>query len=241
MTKMKQLSFSFDGAPDVARRRLEVQLAATLGAPLRLLVTDNRSTMISSSRRRGRLEVRLHHMFLEADAVTVGALARYVSRRDRKASATLGTFIESRRERIAAPRSRVRALRTAGAHHDLATIWREVNDRYFGGTLDARVTWGRRPGLARRRRRARRTIKLGTYCSDEQLVRVHPALDQEFVPRYFVAYIVFHEMLHHVMPMPVTRGRRQVHTRAFKEREATFEHYERAMKWEKRYVHRLLR
>jgi hypothetical protein len=242
MSTPHQLSFSFEIASASVQKQaqaLELRLAAALGAPLRLRLTNNRSTMISSSRTRGRLEVRLHHMFLDADAATVGALARYVSRRDRRASATLGTFIENRRRQIAPPRYRVPTLRTAGAHHDLATIGREVNDAYFGGSVDASVTWGRRPSL-RRRRRSRRTIRLGTYCSDGKLVRVHPALDQPFVPRYFVAYIVFHEMLHHVMPMPMTAGRRQVHTKEFKAREATFEHYERAIKWEKRYVHRLL-
>ena len=39
-------------------------LAERLGQPVRLVVTDNRSTMLVARPKGGRLEVRLHHMFL---------------------------------------------------------------------------------------------------------------------------------------------------------------------------------
>jgi hypothetical protein len=73
------------------------------------------------------------------------------------------------------------------------------------------------------------------------LIRIHPALDQSWVPRYFVEYIVYHEMLHHVIPMPERNGRRQLHTPEFRARERAFAHFERALAWERRHVHRLLR
>lgn len=222
-----------------ARQQLEKRLALILGDRLTLAVTDNRRTMISSSRKGGVLRLRLHHMFLDADPFTLTALGRYLRDGDRNASTLLGGFIESRRQHIAPPPRRPRLLRTAGAHHDLASLFELLNARYFQGLVDATVTWGRRAPPVRGRRR-RQSIKLGTYCSEEKLVRIHPALDQPFVPRFFVEYIVFHEMLHHVMPMPVSNGRRQFHTPEFRARERTFAEYERAIRWEKRFVHRLL-
>ena len=68
---------------------------------------------------------------------------------------------------------------------------------YFDGLVDARICWGSE-GRARGRKRS--TIKLGSYSAQEQLIRIHPRLDQPFVPRYFISFVIFHEMLHHVMP-----------------------------------------
>src|SRR3712207_8543596 len=53
----------------------------------------------------------------------------------------------------------------------------------------------------------RNTIKLGSYSAIERLIRIHPTLDAEWVPRYFVSYIVYHELLHHVVPALRSSGR----------------------------------
>ena len=111
---------------------------------------------------------------------------------------------------------------------------------YFGGSVHVLITWGK-PG--RRRPRPRSTIKLGSYSSAERLIRVHPVLDRPWVPRYFVAYIVYHEMLHHIVPGHLTRtaARRVLHPPAFLERERAFHHFDRAIAWEKKHLGRLLR
>jgi len=220
-----------------ARQLLEKRMASLIGDNVALSVTDNRRTMISSRRRGGTLEVRVHHMFLDADVFTVRALARYVRHGDRAASVLVGRFIESHRQRIAASGTRQVTLRTEGEHHDLGAVFERLNVQYFGGIVDARATWGRR----RSGRRSRATIKLGTYCAEQKLIRIHPSLDRKWVPRYFVAYIMYHEMLHHVVPMPVIEGRRQFHSEEYRARERAFADYERAIRWEKRWVHRLLR
>jgi len=54
------------------------------------------------------------------------------------------------------------------------------------------------------------------------------------VPRFFVEWIVFHELLHHVHP--VTRlpdGRRCVHLPAFRDAERSFPLHGRAFAWER--------
>ena len=86
----------------------------------------------------------------------------------------------------------------------------------------------------------RRSIKLGSYCSRERLIRVHPVLDAGFVPRFFVEYIVYHELLHHMLPPIVRGGRRQLHDRRFKEHERAFPGYARALAWEREHLDRLL-
>jgi hypothetical protein len=207
-----------------------------------LSITDNRHSIITHRVQRGTLHVRVHHMFLDAPAAVVDALVRYVTRGDRVASQALGHYIDDNGVRLAR-RKRSAALVTKGKHHDLLALLDDVNERYFDGAVRPLITWGKRGARGARLRggRPRKTIKLGSYSGVDRLVRVHPALDQAWVPRYFVAYIVYHEMLHHVIPASRGLGRVNLHPPEFKEREKEFRHYERALDWERRHVGRLLR
>jgi hypothetical protein len=233
-----QIAIDFEGARPPAPD-LEGTLRTLLGGPLRLTFTDNRRTMISLRRQPALTELRLHRMFLQADTDTLHALARYVQRgADRDASLVLGRYIESQRGAIRSVRTRTTRLSTMGAHHDLLAIYAEINAQHFAGQVDARITWGR--DTTRPRRRVRRSIKLGSYCARDRLIRVHPRLDDPSVPRFFVEYVVYHEMLHHVLPPDVRGGRRQLHDARFKRMERAFPRYDDAIAWESQNVRQLL-
>lgn len=220
---------------EAARLALEARLAARLGEPVALTVTDNRHTMISSGRRGEYFVLRLHRMFLEADDRTIRALSRYLVRSDRRASARLDEFIEANSHRIRKTGRRRTSLRTQGEHHDLEQIFVELNRRWFDDVVDVHVTWSRRSP-----RKRRRSIRLGTYVGEDRLIRIHPVLDALWVPRYFVRYVLFHEMLHAVIPAPTRNGRQRFHSREFRERERAYPDYERAIEWERRNLRRLL-
>jgi hypothetical protein len=224
-----------------ARQALERKLTAAYPAPVNLSITDNRQSIISHSIMGGVLRVRIHHMFLDAPPSVLDALVRYVTDADRDASVLVGHYIEANAGRLAR-RSRQVPLVTKGKHHDLLDIFQDVNERYFDGTLNALITWGSTKRMrGGRRANPRRTIKLGSYTAVDRLIRVHPSLDRTWVPRYFVAFIVYHEMLHHVMPSTRGNGRRNLHPPEFLAREREFRYYERATGWEKGHISRLLR
>lgn len=212
-------------------------LATRLGQAVRLVVTDNRSTMLSARPKDGRLEVRLHHMFLTAEESLLEAVGDYLSDGCARAGAVIDRFIESNRSRFIASGPPQDELRTQGHHHDLRDIADDLAKRHFGGRLDVRITWGKRI----RPKRRQRSLQLGTYLPDERLIRIHPVLDQPWVPRFFVEAVVFHEMLHHAMPAVVKSGRRHYHTTAFRERERSFEHHAAAERWQEENLWRLLR
>ena len=81
---------------------------------------------------------------------------------------------------------------------------------------------------------------MGSYSVEDRLIRIHRALDRSFVPGFFVAWIVFHEMLHQVHDIKVKNGRREFHTKAFFADEARFEHYHDSRAWERRHLDALL-
>lgn len=220
-----------------ARQSLERRLSQAALRPAVLSVTDNRRAMISFSLRTGILRARLHHMFLDAPRRVQDALVEYIARGDREASLLVGRFIDQNSHRIRAHRPVMRPVHSQGQNHDLLGIFASLNDKYFGGTVDALITWGR----PRRILNNRRTIKLGSYSATERLIRVHPKLDRAWVPRYFVSYVVYHEMLHHVIPPLLSARRRLLHPPMFMERERMFRDYDRAIAWEHAHLHRLLR
>lgn len=223
---------------DERRTSLQARLQKCLSAPLALTLTNNQSTMVSVKRRGGTLRARVHHMFADAPDRVLRALARYIARADRYDSAMLGGFIEGNHWRIRAARAagkRQVALDAKGSVHDLDEILDDLNRRYFDGAIDARVTWG-----AKAHPRRRQSIKMGSYSVEDRLIRIHPSLDRDHIPRYFVEWIVFHEMLHQVFDIPKVNGRRRFHTSEFLKRERQFEHYDRARDWERRHLDHLL-
>jgi hypothetical protein len=224
-----------------ARQVLERRLRNAFPGPVLLAVTDNRHSMVSYARRGGILRARLHMMFLDAPPGVQEALVRYIVRGDRDASQIVGRYIDANGHRIRATRPVLTPLFTKGHHHDLLAIFHDTNVKYFGGTVDALVSWGRAARARRYPRRPRATIKLGSYSAVERLIRVHPSLDRSWVPRYFVQFIIYHEMLHHVIPASRGPGRALLHPREFRQREEQFRRYERAIAWEKSHIGRILR
>ncbi len=235
-------------AQDSLERRIRAHLSR---GRVQVTLTDNRYTMISVRRiapkddrprglrvRERRYEVRLHHMFADADPVITRALARYIADNDGDASRILGDFIDANADHVRgrARRAPTQLIFTAGEHHDLRAIFDELNARYFDSRIDAAITWGARSGRPRRRN----SIKMGSYSVEDRLIRIHRSLDREFVPRFFVAWIVFHEMLHQVHDIRVKNGRREFHSKEFLADEAGFELYDQARIWERSHLDALL-
>lgn len=212
------------------------ELAAHLGAPVKLSVTDNRSTMISFKREASAYALRLHHMFLGADAAVVAALAEYVRRGRARSGRVLDAFIHGHEPQIRTRRTAATALVSRGRCFDLVQIFDDLNVRFFEQGITARIGWGKKTP-----KRRRRTIRLGVYDHQAREIRVHPALDHPDVPRFFVEYIVFHEMLHQLFPSERGDKRHVHHPQAFKDREKTFPHYDASLAWERSHLAELLR
>lgn len=208
---------------------LRTALEAKSGLRIHLKITDNRSTVMSVRYDQGgrAAKVGLHHMFLREDPVLVAALAHWVRHpRSRRHAAYLNQFIKEHNHLIAPKRARAMRLQARGKVYDLQTMWEAVNAEYFGGRVTAPITWGKMPHKARRR-----SIRFGSYMPGDHLIRIHPLLDDDRVPEWFVRYIVFHEMLHADLGIEECDGRRVMHSKEFRRIEQTYPDFAAAEAW----------
>jgi predicted metal-dependent hydrolase len=246
----KQLEFPLFGAgaeePEISNieshsQRIAGYLSIKMPEPVDVIFNDNRSTMVSLKRRGGRLVVRLHRLFRHADRQVLDSLALYLGKRDQASSKVLDSFIASHKDEVRAPaRTRPKKARREGKHHDLRAVLNRLNEAYFRGKIEVDIVWGRMP--ARRRRRRAKTVSraLATYSYDDRTIRVSPVLDSEIVPEYVLDWVVYHEMLHHVLPVEKSGDKKRYHTQRFKTLERAFEKYEEAKAWEKSHLDKLL-
>jgi predicted SprT family Zn-dependent metalloprotease len=217
-----QLALPFTPTGSALKQTLE----ELLGRPVALVLTDNSTTVLSCAVRDGVLSVRLHRMFLSADSKVLGEIVTYLNKR-RGAMPHFRSFLRANRESLRRKPAKKVVVRMRGRHHDLSELYDEINQAYFGNRITAAITWGRRsPATAVRKR------TVGSYSERSNLIRINPLLDRKNVPRFYVAFIVYHEMLHADMGIALRGKRRSVHPREFRRREKLFQEYEKAMAWE---------
>lgn len=155
--------------------------------------------------------------------------------------ASVGSGARARKRHLAtvrAPIQRQFEFASEGRFFDLRAIFDRMNERYFRNRLRGyTIAWGQR-----RRAKPKNSIVFGTIQEADRMIRIHPLLDRQFVPHWYVEYVVFHEMLHAVVPDRCdSAGRRIVHHDGFLKKEQRFRHYKRSIEWEQENLGRFLR
>ncbi|MBF0170434.1 MAG: hypothetical protein HQK87_04990 [Nitrospinae bacterium] len=227
---------------DLLEEGLARFLRERLPQPLKLTLTDNRRALFSYRRRPdGVGELRLARYFALADRETLDALAAYLTGEIPRLPSSVRAFADRQLPPASLIRQARLKARPAGEHFDLSEVVGRVLARFFPQMRPVSITWGRRPS-ALRRRAGKRTIQLGSYRPDDDLVTIHPALDAPYVPPVYLEMVVFHELLHRQQAQTTPPGVRPrlVHDRRFRVAERLFEGYEEALRWEKAHLSRLL-
>ncbi|MEJ2429245.1 MAG: SprT-like domain-containing protein [Deltaproteobacteria bacterium] len=220
-----------------ALANLENSLLRLVKKPIRLTLTDNTCSMIHISPSESGYRVRLHHMFLQADKEVLNSLAHFISGRKQKAPSLLRDFVASNHNKIKRVPANPRRtnLRHQGLHFNLKKLFDQVNQEYFGNKIDCHITWG-----ARRLVHRQNSIKLASYSDKTKTIRINPVLDRSYVPKYILAGIIYHEMLHHYLGVEFRNGRKMAHTKRFRRFEQRFRHYHKLQAWKEKNLYRLL-
>ncbi len=219
-------------------------LSETTGRPINLRINDNTHSVINTTRDGigPGLRVSVHRIFLDADDRVIKALAGFITGATPAQQRIIRTYINENNDRIGATESvrppRVIKGTAKGKIYNLREQAAALNELHFNNELKFRIIWGKAVRAGKRQRH----VTLGTWNDRQGIIRIHPMLDHEGVPEYFLDYIVFHEMTHIAVPMKITcGGRRDIHSREFYAVERTFPDYDLAVAWEKRHLPRLIR
>ncbi|KAA3611288.1 MAG: hypothetical protein D8M58_15065 [Calditrichaeota bacterium] len=117
-----------------------------------------------------------------------------------------------------------------GKYHNLTDIFDLVNRSYFDSAVPKPILgWSLNKS----------TRRLGFYDHSRNLLVISRIFDKKRIPDYVREYLMYHEMLHIVIPVKKINGRRSVHPPHFKEKERLFDNYELAQKWLKKKLWRL--
>ncbi len=215
---------------------LRIFLEEKTGKSVALTVTNNTHTLLSFRAGNAVINLRMHWMFLHADADVKSEIAEFIGRKKRRTPLIRRHIRQNAqciRTRTDKKNHKPSQTSTPGRFHDIGRLFRTLNETYFGGRVSATIRWGRKQC----RRSVRRRI-LGSFSSHTNTIVINPILDRKDVPDFFVRYIVYHEMLHSVLPTERKNGRRRLHGPAFREQERKFSELEAALEWEKNYFSR---
>jgi hypothetical protein len=201
-------------------------LAEGVGRPLSMVLTENSTILLSARLKEGILCIRLHRMFLNADSRVFAEIVSYLKKRS-GSMPHFHVFVRHNRHELRRKPPNQVTVRTRGRSHNLRELYDEINKDYFDGAVRAAITWG-----SGSRRRAARSRTVGSYSERSDTIRINPVLDRMTVPRWYLAFIVYHEMLHAFLGTPMRGKKRCIHSFEFRRREKLFKEYERAMAWE---------
>jgi hypothetical protein len=191
------------------------------------------SLVLTIRRREDRVYVRFSDLLMGAPMeVWEGAAALLLSRLYRRKAprALAQRYLEyARSDRVRGQINRMRSRRVRrvptlaqGRHHDLASLFESLNQRYFGGKLE-------RPHIGWSMRSWRR--QFGCYDPGPNQIVLNRRMDRQGVPQFVVEYVLYHEMLHVKHPTRRSGCSLVSHSPEFRAEEKRFAHFTIARKF----------
>ena len=198
------------------------------GRKLNLKINDNRSTMININWSTEVIKASVHRMFLSAPDTIQNDLKKYLIEPEAPVPPSITQYIDQMLPTYDySERIKEDSIRFIGRCFNLQSIYEEINQQYFNGSLLLKITW-----FGRDNYRPKRQVDLGLFFDHMKLIKIHRILDDPKVPKEVIKFIIYHEMLHAVYPVEMdSKGRRIVHSKAFNEKEAQFESFDFVTRW----------
>lgn len=191
------------------------------------------SLVLTIRRREERVIVRFSDLLKRAPGeVLEGAGALILSRLYRRRAPRLlvQTYLEyARSDRVRGRINQMRGRRVRrvatlaqGRHHDLASLFDQLNQQYFEGKLE-------RPHIGWSTRSWRR--QFGCYDPGPNQIVLNRRMDRPGIPQFVVEYVLYHEMLHVKHPTRRSGCSLLSHSPEFRAEEKRFAHFTVARKY----------
>lgn len=209
-------------------RNLE-RLKKLVKTPIEIKIKENRSSYISCRKVANGFLLFLHKDFLSAEIEVIEAVSDFIKGKKGKMPIIKEFIYRNENDKIYSLDEKKLCFK--GKVYDLKEIFRVLNEKYFDKKLDLYITWAKKP-----RYKKFRHITFGSYIKNLKLIKINKILDDEKIPKYFIDFIVYHEMLHYIYPVKMEDGKRKIHGEDFKKAEKKFFLYKKAKKFGKEFI-----
>lgn len=118
--------------------------------------------------------------------------------------------------------------KTKGVRYDLREVFDSVNSTYFKNSVEAFLRWGSPCSLT-----SYQTVRTAKNGKPVNLITIAGVYNHPDVPRFALDAIMYHEMLHIVIPPYYKNGRRVIHSPEFKRMERQHAFFAQWCEWEK--------
>jgi hypothetical protein len=208
------------------------------GGGLRIQFHENTWTMASLGGRGRHSTLRLHKLFAKAPLSVLDAVVRsFFVPQDAGARRELRSrileFIEANSQLALSTLSARRLRSPRGSTYDLKVVEDGVRRKFLPSCPSVRIGWSQRITAS----------LMGKWIATPDglpnVVVINRLLDDSVVPLFYLEYVVFHELLHEVIPIRRKEGRWVHHPAEFRRREKLFPAFTEAVLWERTNVARL--
>lgn len=209
---------------------LKTRFELLLNHKVDLKIKDNASVFLHVKKQRNLMTIFLHKAFLKAPISILSSLDQFLLSQNRSHLKILKNFMYEYFQQY--PKD-VQDLVSSGITYDLKMVLEKNNEKYFNNQIvDLKISWFNKPNY-----RTFSSITFGSYHKKYKLITINRILDNSLVPEYFLSFIIYHEMLHHIIPISLDeKGRRMVHSKRFKDEEKKHEHYLASKSFKKQFL-----
>ncbi len=211
--------------PQFSTEHFQHRLRIVIGEAFKLILTRNRTSLISFKRVQGELVIRMQEAFLGAPEQLIVDLGKWIKSPRGGAPKSIREFAGTIIHPEVRARSRKLYHQSETKVHDLKILYDKVNQEFFEGKIEVDITYGR--DSSRQKVNVRR---LGSFSRRQKLITIHPLLDDPRVPELIITFTIFHEMLHALQP----DAHKRPHDKAFRIAEKQHPEYEKVMAWRKK-------
>lgn len=228
-------------APEIASEDPRVVALAQMltGTVSHIRLNSNARTLLSlrGSHSEG-IRLSLHHGLLDHPAA-MAELPAWIRGRGRVPGPALKAAIDAvfgslAHKRRAHPTT-VPSFAAFNGPVDLDSLYAEIHAAWFPNLSRPPIAWGQH-----QRAKRRRHIRFASYHRRPHArIIVNRLLDQPWVAREFLAYVLYHELCHHAQACDPVRGETP-HSARFKSWEARYPRFTDLLAWEKAHLDRFL-
>lgn len=224
--------------PMSPERAADEVLRLAAGRVSQVRINRNRGMLLSLRGSRGAWRLSVHQDLLTLPGIPLEIVA-WIRGEGRSVSPTLRQGLDQvmglRASRARADLSRqAGAIPTLDGPLDLAAAAERIQAAWFAHLPRCPIDWGPRQSGGPRRR-----IRFGAYHRKPAHITINRLVDQPWVARIFVDYLLFHELCHHAQACTPLRGE-PPHSPRFKSWERRFPGLDQALAWEKAHLDRFL-